>query len=73
MQHRGDDRVFGYDLIVLAVRPSPEIVCNVIEDAGLSTRIAHMSANIEGVRFLVSRGTGYATLVQRWPGNVTLE
>jgi DNA-binding transcriptional LysR family regulator len=44
-----------------------------IEDAGLDTRIAHMSSNIEVVRSLVARGTGYTTLVQRWPSNVSLE
>jgi DNA-binding transcriptional LysR family regulator len=62
-----------YDLIVYGVPPSPENARKMIEDAGLDTRIAHMSSNIEVVRSLVARGTGYTTLVQRWPSNVSLE
>ncbi|QYN38741.1 hypothetical protein K1T35_16955 [Pseudonocardia sp. DSM 110487] len=62
-----------YDLIAHGVPPSPENARKMIEEAGLSIRIAHMSTNIEVVRSLVARGTGYTTLVQHWPIDVSLE
>lgn len=62
-----------YDLIAYGVPPSPDNARKMIEEAGLSIRIAHMSSNIEVVRSLVARGTGYTTLVQRWPIDVSLE
>lgn len=53
--------------------PSARNAVRMLEAAGLTARIRHMSSNIEVVRGLVARGVGYSIMVQRWPADVSFE
>lgn len=53
--------------------PSARNAVRMLEAAGLTARIRHMSSNIEVIRGLVARGVGYSILVQRWPTELSFE
>lgn len=56
-------------LVLLDVQPSRTYFLRILENAGLSPRIAFSSPSLEVVRGLVSRGLGYSVLVTRPDGD----
>ena len=60
-------------LVLYSQGPAPGNAEELLREAGVTPRVVHTSPNIEVVRSLVARGLGYATLLQRWPMDVSLE
>ncbi len=63
----------AHEPLIMFDVPSARNAVRMLEGAGLTARVRHMSPNIEVVRGLVARGVGYSVLVQRWPADVSFE
>ena len=55
----------GQDMVLLSTPPSPEYFLGVLEDAGVTPRVAWRSGALETVRGLVAQGLGYSLLASR--------
>ncbi|UYV36310.1 LysR substrate-binding domain-containing protein [Rhodobacteraceae bacterium D3-12] len=63
----------GHPMILLGATPTGDYFTSVLEDAGVSPKVAYRSSSFEMVRGLVGQGLGFALLATRPAGTVSYD